>query len=679
MTRSAVNFVGPGYRDDSLPVSAQECINWVPELVEAEGARSAWVLKDAPGHTLAFSLDGADELQGIRGWLGTQVRQDASVTNRYVDRLFTVLGTKLIVSDPAVGQLSVADGEDIVGVGIVQMAYNGSSVLIATGSPIPQLYAYNLVPEDAVKASVTIQDITYTALTAGDAGNSISIEYVLPDPTEVLPTAVQNVGVDSTQIVVTLGNRGRYSGNYDVTFAVFPTIGGSGPGGDVAQYDYYVIVGTGALSGVPVNNGDIIRALVDLPGQDGSLWTINSTASTTSSSDIKALVDALPGVVVTTEIATGQDDETQNEVEQTNLTGGTDALLVQLYNITTKLPFSPGGVTFCNGYYAVPEYGGARWCISGLNDYTFDGLDVATAESATDSLLRIFESHGQLWLFGTDSIEVWDNTGAAAFPFARSNGATMERGLGARSAVTKFDNSVAWIGENGVIYHANGYSPIRISTLAIEQDILLASFADAIMYAYRDGGHDYLVLHLDGASGRQELKTWVYDASTKLWHRRKSFGIPNWLATYGVAFGARNLIASNVRADDCSVFELSDLVSDEAGNPLVRERVTGYLSANQQPLQMNSLEFVMRTGHAAQTGTVMQTDPVVELRYSDDFAGNWCNWKQRALGPIGHLIRRVRFTQLGRFRNRVFHIRVSDPTRCDFVAAVVNGEPGQQQ
>ncbi len=65
------------------------------------------------------------------------------------------------------------------------------------------------------------------------------------------------------------------------------------------------------------------------------------------------------------------------------------------------------------------------------------------------------------------------------------------------------------------------------------------------------------------------------------------------------------------------------------------------------------------------------SDRKVLISYSDDGGRNWSNWRERSLGEVGEYAKRVRFWRLGRFRNRIYRIRVSSPVKRDLLGAVV--------
>lgn len=294
-------------------------------------------------------------------------------------------------------------------------------------------------------------------------------------------------------------------------------------------------------------------------------------------------------------------------------------------------------------------------------------FDFETAQVNPDAALSVLVDHEEVWVFGPRSIEIFQNTGNTDFPYERNAGATIERGLGAIHSAQQVDNSVFWLADNGIVYRAQGYTPERISWFAIEQDIKAAGLADWFGKTWVDGGATYYAItHPNG-------KSWVYDASTGQWHRRKSYLMDRWRANCVVNCYGYNIVGDY---ENGTIWTLDDSSRTEGTQPLIRERVSGYVHENQLPIFYHGAELVMNTGNASLTGTASQTAPVVELRYSDDFGRNWSNWKTRSLGLVGQYAKIVRFGPLGRSLNRLFHVRVSDPIRSELVASTLNVSVG---
>jgi hypothetical protein len=156
-----------------------------------------------------------------------------------------------------------------------------------------------------------------------------------------------------------------------------------------------------------------------------------------------------------------------------------------------------------------------------LNDATtWQAVDFTIVSVFADNPNAIFFAARLMWVFGPKAIQPYANTGDFPFPFDVISGTYIENGLAAQNSVAKLDNSIFWLGSdergNGVVWRANGFTPLRVSNHAIEYALQsYSTIADAVAYAYQDQGHSFYVLGFPTAD-----KTWVYDAATQQWHER---------------------------------------------------------------------------------------------------------------------------------------------------------------
>lgn len=153
----------------------------------------------------------------------------------------------------------------------------------------------------------------------------------------------------------------------------------------------------------------------------------------------------------------------------------------------------------------------------------FNSLDFSSADGSPDGVVALAVDHREMWVFGTDSVEVWYDAGLANFPLTRIQGAFNEIGCVAAFSIAKLDNALFWLGTDargqGIVYRNNGYSGVRVSTHAIEYAIAqYGNISDAVAYTYQQEGHAFYVLTFPTAG-----KTWVYDVSVQAWHERAGF------------------------------------------------------------------------------------------------------------------------------------------------------------
>ena len=182
-------------------------------------------------------------------------------------------------------------------------------------------------------------------------------------------------------------------------------------------------------------------------------------------------------------------------------------------------------VVYFDDYFIFSATGTQEFFLSSLGDGTqYNGLDFASAQASPDNVLAIVNYHEQLLIFKQFRIEVWYDAGAANFPFERYDGAYIQRGLAGPYAVTQEDNTVFWLGDDGIFYRLNGYSPQRISQFGCEHAwAQYPQLDDVTAFVVTMEGHKFIFLTFPSGNA-----TWCYDISSgteqPLWHERESWG-----------------------------------------------------------------------------------------------------------------------------------------------------------
>jgi hypothetical protein len=336
-------------------------------------------------------------------------------------------------------------------------------------------------------------------------------------------------------------------------------------------------------------------------------------------------------------------------------------------------PTGAGFASFADGYFLVLKEGTLQFNISDLEDGTaWDGLDIGVRSQQADNLACLHIDHDLVWLFGSQTSEVWYNSGAAAFPFDPVPNVFLEQGLDAPDSVCSFDNGVAFLGKSKegarMVFRAEGFNPVRISNHALET--ALSGYArtdDAQAFVYQDGGHTYYQLTFPTANA-----TWVYDASTQMWHER----------------GTWNSVNGQFDADraSCHVFAFGmHLVGDRNTGTIYRQamdiyadgdaprrwlRRTPHLSAELTRIVYHRFQLNAEVGVGLNSG--QGSDPQVMLRWSDDGAFTWSNEHWRTLGAKGDYRRQVLWYALGQARDRVFEVSGSDPVKIALIDAYLD-------
>lgn len=348
------------------------------------------------------------------------------------------------------------------------------------------------------------------------------------------------------------------------------------------------------------------------------------------------------------------------------ITGGNQVFIATgstgyVYNTVTQalVPVTdagfPGSIVcdYVDSYICHVEPFRRFWFHSQLADaLEYNTLDRYEAEASPDRIVSLIVNFREVWVFSERTTEVFVNTGAATGTFQRATGSVIEKGLSGRWAVARTDSALIWLGDDGVVYRANGYTPERISTHPIESAIKGLDWSQAYAMVWEDEGHS--VWYLGFPNG----PTFGYDTSTGLWHRRKSYNLTGWRIGHLARWNGK-WIAGDIYSG--GIFELDWDTYKEGDDPLICERVTGTFADGQNKLLYSQLELVMDTGSA--------DNHKVQVAYSDDFGRNYTNWKERELGPTGQYDKRVRFFRLGQSRNRIWKIAVSSEGKRDLISA----------
>jgi hypothetical protein len=339
-------------------------------------------------------------------------------------------------------------------------------------------------------------------------------------------------------------------------------------------------------------------------------------------------------------------------------------------------PDYPGSVSvdYLGGYFifAIPD--SQQFYISALdNGGSYDALDYAQAESNVDNIVTPIVDHEEVWLFGTDSTEVWYISGASDFPLARRQGATMEVGCAARRSVALADNTIFWLGRNrsgaGVVYRADGYNPQIISNRGIEYEISrMSQIDDAIAYTYQDSGHTFYVLTFPVGG-----KTFVYDASVqdpgKAWHVRETYGKGRDRGNCHVFAFNKHLVGD---FETGAIWELSRDVFSDGGLPIAWERTFPRIVSDFKRLFFRELTINIERG----VGLTNGYDPKIYLYWSDYGVQTSTSKREPRKVVVGSYLPMVVFNRLGSARERIFRISGSDSVKTVILGGYIDVDKG---
>lgn len=191
-------------------------------------------------------------------------------------------------------------------------------------------------------------------------------------------------------------------------------------------------------------------------------------------------------------------------------------------------------VVFLNGYFILLDVASSKIYASALMDGTsWDAGDVAQRNDLGDRWQAMIVRNQELLIFGSQSTSVYYNDPNADFPFVPNLNVTLPIGIGpfAFETLKLAQGSPIWLANDLTVRRLDGYTPVRISTDALEYVFSQCIANNAYAATWTERGRTLYALTLPYAYfdylGRPTRvladaavigATWVYDLSTGFWH-----------------------------------------------------------------------------------------------------------------------------------------------------------------
>lgn len=343
-------------------------------------------------------------------------------------------------------------------------------------------------------------------------------------------------------------------------------------------------------------------------------------------------------------------------------------------------------VSYIDGFFVFTKTTGKKFFNSPLNDgkgsnnggAAYDALDFGTAEADPDQIRSQISFGGKLYIFGSETTQVFVNIGRAPAPFAPFNKIVYTTGISSPLSLIDFGETFAFVGagvnESPSIYQFNGNGFTKISTTAI--DNVLARLTDTELgnifsWSYAADGAFFVGFQLPETC-------FVYETITRTWHERLSLSfreeIPYRVASMVTGYG-RILVGDNL---DGRIGEINEDIYTEYGQIIRRVMVTKPFDNLGDPVFVPMIEAVMETGIGITGGvdvtlednieTKAGENPTMMMEFSDDGGRIFQNGRFRPLGKVGEYGRRVIWYRNGRFpRSRVLRFVFSEPVKPVFI------------
>lgn len=302
-----------------------------------------------------------------------------------------------------------------------------------------------------------------------------------------------------------------------------------------------------------------------------------------------------------------------------------------------------------DGYFMTTD--GNFLIVTDINDpMSVNPLKYGSSESDPDPVIALRKVRKEVLAINRYTTEFFQNVGGTGFPFARIDGALIQKGAIGTMACANFLDSVAFVGsgrnEAPGVYLAQSGSVTKLSTPEI--DTILKSYTEGalssiVMEAKVSKGQSHLLIHLPD-------QTLAFDGISSVVNSE-----PVWfiLTTSVVGLGmyrARNLVWAynqwNCEDPLSSTFgEMVDTLSSHYGQIVGWDCSTAILYTEGKGAVVHELELVGLPGAA-----MLGEDPTIWTSYSLD-GKTWSQEKPRSAGKQGQTLKRLVWRRQGHVRN----------------------------
>jgi len=306
-------------------------------------------------------------------------------------------------------------------------------------------------------------------------------------------------------------------------------------------------------------------------------------------------------------------------------------------------------VVWVDGYFMTTD--GEFLIVTELsNPLAVNPLKYGSSEVDPDPVVALLKLRNEIYALNRNTIEVFDNVGGEVFPFARIDGAQIQKGVIGTFGCCVFSERIAFLGsgrnEAPGIYMGAAATAQKISTQEIDEILLQyteAQLATVKLEARNDKAHEHLYVHLPD-------RTLVYDnAASQVLNEAVWFTLTTSLVSFG-QYRARNLVWAYDKwlvgdPQSSNIGYLVDTTGHHWGQQVRWEFGTLIAYNEGNGALFNELELVSLTGRVA-----LGVNPQISTSYSLD-GQSWSQDRYIRAGTIGNTQKRLAWFQQGHMRN----------------------------
>lgn len=315
-------------------------------------------------------------------------------------------------------------------------------------------------------------------------------------------------------------------------------------------------------------------------------------------------------------------------------TSTTGAVGANEFAVPTALT-NPGYISFQNGRLIVANNNSSNWYLSAPNDATnwpTTANSVGALQSKPDTVQAAVPSPGggnNLYLFGHNVIEQWQDVGAALFPYQRASTFNVDYGTINASSIAAMDDYIVWISSNensgASLMIIEGGKSTKISTDGIDFKLSnLTNPENCTGFLFRQDGHVIYQFTFP-----DDNLSYIYDFNTKMFFTVSDENLNYHIARNVVFFNNKYYFVS-LRGGNLYQFGTEFTMIDYGGDEIhevPRFRVPPPLRLpSQRMFNVKSLGFTVENGqpnpytslsNTPTTGDLLSTEGLIEITTED--------------------------------------------------------------
>lgn len=321
------------------------------------------------------------------------------------------------------------------------------------------------------------------------------------------------------------------------------------------------------------------------------------------------------------------------------------------YMADADIPLTLSHVSYLDTYILGSAVGGRFYWSNVGDSLSWSALNFATAGASPDTVVAHHVFNREIYLFGPQTIELWENDGTT--PFARVPGGAIQLGCIAPYSIIKRDEGFYFLDSKRRICSLNGRSPQFIDCPYQKEIQGLSYVSDCIGLSFEEAGQAFLKFIFPAAN-----RTFYLNLTTKKWGETGKWNSTDsnyqrWIGNCYCYCDTWDLHIVG-GSGTSKVYQLSQSFYSEDGDILRDARRSGDIDYGTSK-EKRSNEFRVRL----KRGDGSSTTPVIMFRYRTN-GRYWSTLREISLGDSGEYDIFKKIPCRGIFRSRQYEITSTD-------------------